>query len=260
MVSVFVSQCVPLCVSENKSGPSAGPISFWGISSIQTFYVVAEASQERTLDGGAARPLGIKVSWGSSSGEGGAAHGPLHPALSTSKLSVLCLSRMFWNEGFHLGLGAFALGKCAWFFEPFKLRALFRLSVLGFLGTPPGWGVHRHNDFLFDDMSRTTGLTGVIVFLLLLCCVFSTGWGARPPTMTQRVRSHLAADLEIAAFNKAWHPPEVLSILVFLLVFLGLVAFFFSSGLVGFPLPYFPLPLVSWFWVVGLGISACSCV
>ena len=39
--------------------------------------------------------------------------------------------------------------------------------------------------------------------------------------------------------------------------FLGLV----TSGLVGFPLPCFFLPLVSWFWVVGLGIllSLASC-
>ena len=40
-------------------------------------YVDADAPQERTLDGGALRPLGIKVPWGSSSEEGGAAHGPL---------------------------------------------------------------------------------------------------------------------------------------------------------------------------------------
>ena len=55
-------------------------------SLFRSLYVDAEAPQERTLDGGAARPLGIKVSWGSSSEEGGAAHGPLHPALLTSKL------------------------------------------------------------------------------------------------------------------------------------------------------------------------------
>ena len=60
----------------------------------------AEAFQERTLDGGAARPLGIKVSWDSSSEEGGAAHGPLHPALFTSKLLGFGVySRMFRKKG-----------------------------------------------------------------------------------------------------------------------------------------------------------------
>ena len=51
--------------------------------------VGADAPQERTLDGGAARPLGIKVSWGVSE-EGGAAHGPLHPVLLTSKFLGFC--------------------------------------------------------------------------------------------------------------------------------------------------------------------------
>ena len=62
VVSVLVCPCVPPCVLENKSGLSAGPLSFWGISSMSDFYVDTEAFQERTLDGGAARPLGIKVS------------------------------------------------------------------------------------------------------------------------------------------------------------------------------------------------------
>ena len=91
VMSVFVSQCVPLFVSAYKSGLRAGPLSFWGISSTSA-YVGAEAFQERTLDGGANRPLGIKVSWNSSSEEGGAAHGPLHPALSTSKFFESCFS------------------------------------------------------------------------------------------------------------------------------------------------------------------------
>ena len=74
----------------------------------------AEAFQERTLDGGAARPLGIKVSWDSSSEEGGAAHGPLHPALLTSKLLGFGVSSgMFRQKGFCFGLlfWGFALRK-----------------------------------------------------------------------------------------------------------------------------------------------------
>ena len=31
VVPVFVSQYVPLCVQDNKSRLSAGPLSFWGI-------------------------------------------------------------------------------------------------------------------------------------------------------------------------------------------------------------------------------------
>ena len=73
--------------------------------------VDAEAFQERTLDGGAERPLGIKVSWDSSSEEGGAAHGPLHPALLTSKLL-----------GFDVSLGMFR-----------PQRFLFGVSCFGFL-------------------------------------------------------------------------------------------------------------------------------
>ena len=109
-----------------------------GVYSLSRFFLVdTKASQERTLDGGAERPLGIKVSWDSSSEEGGAAHGPLHPALSTSKLLGFgVLSGMFWQKGFCLGLlfWGFALRKIVWFFEPFKLRALSCRLVLVFLG------------------------------------------------------------------------------------------------------------------------------
>ena len=80
MLSVAVSSFVPLCVLENKSWLSAGPPFLLGYTVYSGFLVDAEAFQERTLDGGAARPVD------SSSEEGGAAHGPLHPALFTSKL------------------------------------------------------------------------------------------------------------------------------------------------------------------------------
>ena len=54
-----------------------------GYTVYSDLYVDADAPQERTLDGGAAMPLSIKVSWGGSSEKGGAAHGPLDPALLT---------------------------------------------------------------------------------------------------------------------------------------------------------------------------------
>ena len=85
-----------------------------GVYSFSGSLVDAEAFQERTLDGGAARSLGIKVSWDSSSEEGGAAHGPLHPALLTSKVFGFGVSSgMFRQKGFCLGLlfRGFALRK-----------------------------------------------------------------------------------------------------------------------------------------------------
>ena len=70
--------------------------------------VDAEAFQERTLDGGAERPLGIKVSWDSSSEEGGAAHGPLHPALLTSKFFCFDVSLwMSWPQRFLFRVSCF---------------------------------------------------------------------------------------------------------------------------------------------------------
>ena len=77
---------------------------------------------------------------------------------------------VFRQKGFCLGFlyRCFALGKRVWSFEPFKLRALFRLLVLVLLGRPLGGGVHSHNDVLFDDKSRLTGVTGVFVFLVFV--------------------------------------------------------------------------------------------
>ena len=106
--------------------------------------VDAEAFQERTLDGGAERPLGIKVSWDSSSEEGGAAHGPLHPALFTSKLLGFDVSLgMFRPQRFLFG--SLASGFCfeernVWFSEPFKLWALFCLVFWLFSGPRLGGG------------------------------------------------------------------------------------------------------------------------
>ena len=87
---------------------------------------------------GGLQPLGIKVSWGSSSEEGGAAHGPLHPALLTSKLLGLCFDLGVRTKVFAWFLSRyFVLGKCVCVFEPFKLRAVFRLLVLVLSG--PVW-------------------------------------------------------------------------------------------------------------------------
>ena len=93
-------------------------------------YVDAEAPQERTLDGGAARPLGIKVSWGSSSEEGGAAHGPLHPAVckSLETLMALLFILLLWSRFCYLLIVSrflsLGLGSCL-VFKPFKPRPVF---------------------------------------------------------------------------------------------------------------------------------------
>ena len=69
------------CVSVLKERAKCRASTFWGIQFIRYLVILMHLKSER-----AARPLGIKVSWGVSSEEGGAAHGPLHPALLSSKL------------------------------------------------------------------------------------------------------------------------------------------------------------------------------
>ena len=74
-----------------KSGLSAGPPSFWGILFTRVFLLMLKRFRSVPLMGGRKAPR-YQVSWGSSSEDGGAAHGPLHPALLTSKLSGLGVS------------------------------------------------------------------------------------------------------------------------------------------------------------------------
>ena len=54
------------------------------IASLFGIHVDTSAPRGRTLDGGTIWSLGIKVPRGDSSGEGRAAHGPLHPAVNRS--------------------------------------------------------------------------------------------------------------------------------------------------------------------------------
>ena len=197
--------------------------------------VDTDAPQERTLDGGLQSPS-------VSRSEGGAVHGPLHPALLTSKFlgwrfvlgdrqrdSVLasCIGALLWGN-VSGSLSPSNLGPCVVF-------------LFWFLRSPSGWGgVHRHNDFFFDDKSRTTEVTGVFV-----CChgcsVFSgsTDWGGLCPPQRHReyVLAMLRISIELAAFTKAWHPQAILSIPFSVFVAWPSGAFLLSSGLVGFPLP-----------------------
>ena len=91
-------------------------------------------------------------------------------------------------------------------------------------GPPLGGGVHRHNDVVFDDMSRTTGVTGVFVFVFLCLCCFvlwdSTG-GLLPPRQLGEFELTMPRlCCLLAAFNKAWVPQRFCRIF-FLLFFLA---------------------------------------
>ena len=220
---------VPLCVSENKSGLSAGPLFLLGYTVYSGSIVDAETFQERTLDGGAARSLSIKVSWDSSSEEGGAAHGPLHPALFNLKAVLILVSLQFGCFGkkvFCLGLlfRCFALRENCMvaFSEPFKLWVLFRSSCPGLfhVGSPPGWGVHRHRRLVFfrrhecttDRRGRYRNVRFVLCLFPFCFSCFRRDGGACAPTTTAASTSSLATAQQlcslIAAFTKAWHPPS----------------------------------------------------
>ena len=67
-------------------------------------HVDTSAPRGRTLDGGTIWSLGIKVPRGDSSGEGRAAHGPLHPAVNRSLETLMALLFVFllWSWFCHL--------------------------------------------------------------------------------------------------------------------------------------------------------------
>ena len=69
--------------------------SFWGASLSVLLHVDTSAPRGRTLHGGTIWSLGIKVPRGDSSGEGRAAHGPLHPAVNRSLETLMVLLFVF---------------------------------------------------------------------------------------------------------------------------------------------------------------------
>ena len=85
-----VGLSVPVYVLVRKERAKSQTLTFWGTKMIICSIVDTSALRGRTLDGGDIRPLGIKVPRGVSLEEGGAAHGPLHPALLSSKLLASC--------------------------------------------------------------------------------------------------------------------------------------------------------------------------
>ena len=90
MLLLCMSVCPGLC-SDDKERAKSRALSFWGIEFLSDSDVDTSAPRGRTLDGGTARSLGIKVPRGDSSGEGGAAHGPLHPLCYPQSFFVFLL-------------------------------------------------------------------------------------------------------------------------------------------------------------------------
>ena len=78
--------------------------TFWGISMVVYSTVDTSAPRGRTLDGEDFRPLGIKVPRGVCPEEGGAAHGPLHPAVFIFKIVWFLFGFRGCSKGFVLGL------------------------------------------------------------------------------------------------------------------------------------------------------------
>ena len=91
----FVWSCLSRCVFLIfKSGLSAEPIPS-GVYSLSSALIGTPAHQERLIEyRGVARPLGIKVSRGVSSEEGGAAHGPSTPRCSPQSFLLFVIFRM----------------------------------------------------------------------------------------------------------------------------------------------------------------------
>ena len=82
---MYLSVCPCRCCGQ-QSRLRAEPIPSGVKRSLTCSIVDTSAPWGRTLDGGDIRPLGIKVPRVDSPEEGGAAHGPLHPAMFILKV------------------------------------------------------------------------------------------------------------------------------------------------------------------------------
>ena len=118
--------------------------SSWGPGLLFDLHVDTSAPRGRTLDGGTIWSLGIKVPRGDSSGEGRAAHGPLHPAVNRSLETWMAALFVFllWSWFCHLvdciaflSLGlVYCMG-----FEPFKPRPVFGFCMCPSSSLLYGW-------------------------------------------------------------------------------------------------------------------------
>ena len=74
-------------------------------ASLFAIHIDTSAPRGRTLDGGTIGSLGIKVPRGDSSGEGRAAHGPLHPAMHRSLETLMAPLFVFLLRSWFLSSG-----------------------------------------------------------------------------------------------------------------------------------------------------------
>ena len=171
--------------------------SSWGTEPLFDLDVDTSAPRGRTLDGGTIWSLGIKVPRGDSSGEGRAAHGPLHPAVNRSLETLMallfvfllwswfcssgCLYRVFCLWGWYL-VWYLALQDSTRVLALFVVLSLFFFCLVGCSSTPC---------FLFSFSSlsgagETQTPLGGLGFPL--CFFFA---GRRTPTSTRIFDPHL---------------------------------------------------------------------
>ena len=163
------------------------------IASLFGIHVDTSAPRGRTLDGGTIWSLGIKVPRGDSSGEGRAAHGPLHPAVNRSletwmappfvfSVMVLVLSSGCLYRVLSLGLVACMV------FEPFKPRPVFGFCLCPSSFLLYGWFRRRR---VFFSSPSLSGAGETQTFLVWVSpCVFVD------------TLSHLDPYIEVATYSQ----------------------------------------------------------
>ena len=163
------------------------------IASLFGIHVDVSAPRGRTLDGGTIWSLGIKVPRGDSSGEGRAAHGPLHPAVNRSletwiappfvfSVMVLVLSPGCLYRVLSLGLVACMV------FEPFKPRPVFGFCLCPSSFLLYGWFRRRR---VFFSSPSLSGAGETQTFLVWVSpCVFVD------------TLSHLDPYIEVATYSQ----------------------------------------------------------
>ena len=140
-----MSGCPCFCLVREEERAQSQTHSFWGASLSFLLRVDTSAPRGRTLDGGTIWSLGIKVPRGDSSGEGRAAHGPLHPAVNRSLETLMALLFVFllWSWFCHLVVCisrflSLGLVSCM-VFKPFKPRPVFGFCMCPSFFLLYGW-------------------------------------------------------------------------------------------------------------------------
>ena len=163
------------------------------VASLFGIHVDTSAPRGRTLDGGTIWSLGIKVPRGDSSGEGRAAHGPLHPAVNRSLETWMAPLFVFllWSWFCHLVdcIAFLSLGLVACMvFEPFKPRPVFGFCLCPSSFLLYGWFCRRR---VFFSSPSLSGAGETQTFLVWVSpCVFVD------------TLSHLDPYLEVATYSQ----------------------------------------------------------